>query len=253
MTPLLSIERLWASRGDRTVLREMSLAVDRGEFVSILGPSGVGKSTLFDILIGDVCPSFGRIVIDGDPQARTDAAFAFMPQRDALLPWRSVIDNVALGLEIAGEARGKARERVRGHFAAFGLDGCEERFPDELSGGMRQRAALMRTVVQERPVMLLDEPFGALDALTRLTMQRWLEHHWLERRWTVLLVTHDVREAVMLSDRICVMGGRPGTVVAEFAVPLPRPRLDGPLDAQAVRLEHEILSTLLDQNGEQRC
>jgi ABC-type nitrate/sulfonate/bicarbonate transport system ATPase subunit len=176
------------------------------------------------------------------------ARFAFMPQRDALMPWRRVIDNATLGLEVQGMKRRTARERVAPLFAEFGLAGFERAWPAELSGGMRQRAALLRTVVQQRDMLLLDEPFGALDALTRAAMQRWLETMWQSHRWTALLITHDVREAVLLSDRIYVLSARPARVVREVAVPLPRPRTESAaLARQAAAIEAGILDTLLGQ------
>ena len=167
-----------------------------------------------------------------------------MPQSDALLPWRRVLDNATLGLEVRGmrAARG-ARARAAAARRRSGSTASRARIPFQLSGGMRQRAALLRTVVQECEVLLLDEPFGALDALTRAEMQRWLESVWARFRWTVLLITHDVREAVYLADRIYVLSPRPGTVVAELAVPLPRPRTLATLtDPRLAQLETELLA-----------
>ena len=161
----------------------------------MIGPSGCGKSTLFNVVAGLERPDAGRVLVDGaDATGRTDA-FAYMPQQDLLFPWRTVLDNTTLGLEVAGVRRRAARERARPLFAEFGLAGFEDARPDELSGGMRQRAALLRTVVQDRPVLLLDEPFGALDSLTRTEMQAWLRSVCAQLDWTVLLVTHDIREA----------------------------------------------------------
>ena len=173
-----------------------------------------------------------------------------MPQRDALMPWRRIIDNVTLGLEVQGMTRRAARAQVAPLFPQFGLDGFERHYPAQLSGGMRQRAALLRTVVQQRRVMLLDEPFGALDALTRIEMQRWLEDRWQTGRWTTLLVTHDVREAVCLSDRIYVLSPRPARVVGQFDVDLDRPRLAFGVRPAAHVLEDEILQTLIDTQGD---
>ena len=170
----LTVEGLTKAYGDLPVLDGVSFTVGRGEFVAVIGPSGCGKSTLFDVVAGLEPPDGGRVLVDGtDVTGRTDA-FAYMPQQDLLFPWRTVLDNTTLGLEVAGVRRRAARERARPLFAEFGLDGFEGARPGELSGGMRQRAALLRTVVQERPVLLLDEPFGALDALTRADMQVWL-------------------------------------------------------------------------------
>jgi ABC-type nitrate/sulfonate/bicarbonate transport system ATPase subunit len=244
--PKLELRGLGKSFGRLEVLRDLSLEARAGEFVAILGPSGCGKSTAFSILTGGTPASTGDVLIDGSANGVPPGHFAYMPQSDALLPWRRVLENATLGLEVRGMAREEARERVRPLLATFGLDGFERSYPFQLSGGMRQRAALLRTVVQECEVLLLDEPFGALDALTRTEMQRWLEAVWERFRWTVLLITHDVREAVYLADRIYVLSPRPATVVAEFAVPLARPRtlatLGDPLFAQ---LEAELLAQLL--------
>jgi len=229
--------------GALKVLAGISLDVAAGEFVSILGPSGAGKSTLFQLLTGAIRGE-GEMRLDGAPL--DGARFAFVPQRDALMPWRRVIDNATLGLEVQGVPRRAARERVAPLFSEFGLAGFERAWPAELSGGMRQRAALLRTVVQERDMLLLDEPFGALDALTRAAMQRWLEGMWRSHRWTVLLITHDVREAVLLSDRIYALSARPARVVSEIAVPLPRPRTQSAaLAREAAAIEAGILDTLL--------
>lgn len=236
--------------GETAVLDDVTLHVGQGEFVSILGPSGAGKSTLFRLLTGALTPDRGAILRDGAPLKRDGQTFAFMPQRDALMPWRRIIDNVILGLEVQGVPRAEARARALPLFAEFGLEGFEQRYPAELSGGMRQRAALLRTVIQARPIQLLDEPFGALDALTRAQMQRWLEDRWRAARWTTLLVTHDVREAVALSDRIYVLSRRPARVISEVVVRAPRPRLGAPLPDEARALEEDLLNTLLSQTGE---
>lgn len=245
MTPKLELEGVRKAFGPTRVLDGISLNVREGEFVSILGPSGAGKSTLFQMLIGGIRADSGDICCDGRPLGSQGGLFAFMPQRDALMPWRRILDNVTLGLEVQGMGRKAAREKVLPLFPEFGLAGFENHYPAQLSGGMRQRAALLRTVLQEREMLLLDEPFGALDALTRTGMQRWLEAMWQRHRWTALLITHDVREAVFLSDRIYVLSARPARVVHEFSVPLPRPRdggASGLRDASAV--EAAVLETL---------
>jgi ABC-type nitrate/sulfonate/bicarbonate transport system ATPase subunit len=246
----LELSKIGLSFGGIPVLDDVSMQVAQGEFVSILGPSGCGKSSLLRLLTGALSPDRGEIRVGGAPLDERSRAFAFMPQRDALMPWRRIIDNVILGLEVQGLGRAEARARVRPLFAAFGLEGFERHYPAHLSGGMRQRAALMRTIVQDRPVQLLDEPFGALDALTRAEMQRWLERRWQDARWTTVLVTHDVREAVALSDRIYVLSPRPARIVAEFEVPDRHPRLGATLSPEAVRLEAALLDTLLTQTGD---
>jgi len=241
----LTLDGLTKAYGDLPVLDGVSFTVARGEFVAVVGPSGCGKSTLFDVVAGLERPDAGRVLVDGaDATGRTDA-FAYMPQQDLLFPWRTVLDNTTLGLEVAGMRRRAARERARPLFAEFGLDGFEGVRPDELSGGMRQRAALLRTVVQDRPVLLLDEPFGALDALTRTEMQVWLSRMRARFDWTVLLVTHDVREAVLLADRVVVLAPRPTSVRRVVTVDLPRPRdLSVLTDPAFVAAESELLTGL---------
>lgn len=244
--PLLRLDRISLSYGDIDVLRDISLDVMPGEFVSILGPSGAGKSTIFKLLTGAANADSGEIRFAGKPLLPTDRPFAFMPQRDALMPWRRIIDNTTLGLEVQGMPRKEARKRVAPLFEEFGLSGFEQHYPQALSGGMRQRAALLRTVVQQRPVLLLDEPFGALDALTRNQMQIWLEAMWFKHRWTIILITHDVREAVMLSDRIHLLSPRPARVENTITIPLPRPRFSHPTSrAEAANIETSILDFLL--------
>ena len=242
--PRLELKGLRKSFGEIDVLADISLTVQPGEFVSILGPSGAGKSTILQMLIGASEPDAGTVLFDGAPLVPKRDRFAFMPQRDALMPWRRIIDNTTLGLEVAGMSRKAARAEVAPLFAEFGLAGFEHHYPAQLSGGMRQRAALLRTVVQRRPLLLLDEPFGALDALTRAQMQRWLADMWTRHRWTVLLITHDVREAVLLSDRIYVLSSRPARVAHQFHVPLEHPR-QGLRSPALAEIEAEILQTLL--------
>ncbi|WP_027035098.1 ABC transporter ATP-binding protein [Mesorhizobium ciceri] len=248
----LELRHVRKAFGGLDVLADISLSVGAGEFVSILGPSGAGKSTLFQLLTGAEHGE-GEMSFDGAPLDDHGRHFAFMPQRDALMPWRRILDNTTLGLEVQGMRRQAARARVAPLFAEFGLAGFERHFPAQLSGGMRQRAALLRTVVQQRDMLLLDEPFGALDALTRTAMQRWLEQMWRHHRWTALLITHDVREAVFLSDRIYVLSARPARIVREIKVPLPRPRsLGGDAARQASALEAEILDIILNPQSIQR-
>lgn len=228
------------------VLNDLSLSVGTGEFVSILGPSGAGKSTIFQILTGAIKHDTGTISYNGAPLLNASDKFAFMPQRDALMPWRRIIDNATIGLEIQGMRREHAREKVLPLFEPFGLKGFEQHYPSQLSGGMRQRVALLRTVVQERGMLLLDEPFGALDALTRASMQRWLESMWERHQWTALLITHDIREAIYLSDRIYVLSTRPARVAREIQVPLPRPRTFSDLNSPiAAKIEAELINALI--------
>jgi ABC-type nitrate/sulfonate/bicarbonate transport system ATPase subunit len=206
-------------------LADVSIELAEGEFVSIVGPSGCGKSTLLAMLAGLVEPTAGRILLDGrEPPGGLLGRIGYMPQRDLLMQWRTTLENATLGLELAGVGRTAARERALGEVARFGLAGFEDRRPSALSGGMRQRAALLRTFLAGRDVLLLDEPLGALDALTREAMREWLLGVWETDRKTILLVTHDVEEAVFLSDRVYVMSGRPGRMRTQVEVALARPR-----------------------------
>lgn len=233
--------------GDRTVevMRDIAVEARAGEFVTVIGSSGCGKSTLFNIIAGLEDADAGEVRVEGAPVTGHTEAFAYMPQQDLLFPWRRILDNTTLGLEVRGMPRAEARERAAALFPRFGLEGFEHAYPHTLSGGMRQRAALLRTVVQGRPILLLDEPFGALDALTRMEMQEWLAGMSSEFGWTVLLVTHDVREAVLLSDRIVVMTPRPASIAATIDVPLPRPRrLDAFADPAFVAIEADVLRAL---------
>jgi NitT/TauT family transport system ATP-binding protein len=203
----------------------VDLRVEPGEVVAVVGPSGSGKSTLLELVAGLAEPSAGWVGVGGqtEPSARL-ARCAHMPQRDLLLPWRSALDNAALALECRGLRRRAARRRARPLFARFGLEGFAAARPHELSGGMRQRVAFLRTLLAERPVLALDEPFGALDALTRASMQQWLAGALAAASRTALLVTHDVEEGLFLADRVAVLSPRPGRVATEIEVDLPRPR-----------------------------
>ncbi|MBO8165376.1 MAG: ABC transporter ATP-binding protein [Brevibacillus sp.] len=205
-------------------LRDISLTVREGEFVSLIGPSGSGKSSLLDIIAGLSLPDEGELTLDGMPLAGKRGRVSYMPQRDVLFPWRTILDNVIVPLQIQGVKRQAAREEAARLLPVFGLEQFADSYPHMLSGGMRQRAAFLRTYLCKRELMLLDEPFASLDALTRMQMHQWLLSMWQRFRHSVLLVTHDVDEAILLSDRIYLLSPRPGEIVAEVAVPLPRPR-----------------------------
>jgi NitT/TauT family transport system ATP-binding protein len=219
--------------GDVVALDGVDLRIAAGELVAVVGPSGCGKSTLLELVCGLQAPDTGTLQA---PPA------ALMPQRDGLLPWLSALDNAALARRVAGDSRGEARAKAHAHFAAFGLEGFERAKPAELSGGMRQRVAFLRTLLSGRGVLCLDEPFAALDALTRAQMQSWLAEALALEPRTVLLVTHDVEEAVLLADRVVLLSPRPGRVVLELAVPLPRPR--SRTDREVVELRERALAAL---------
>ncbi|WP_119068821.1 ABC transporter ATP-binding protein [Aggregatilinea lenta] len=230
---------------DVQALADVSLSAQPGELITIIGPSGSGKSTLFNLITGLAQPDSGEIIINGAPIGHRTGRVGYMPQRDLLLPWRTVLNNVILGPELDGRPRKEARQRARDLMPLFGLDGFEDAFPDTLSGGMRQRAALLRTFLTDRDVLLLDEPFGALDALTRRDLQRWLLDVWQRFRKTILFITHDVEEAVFLGDRVLVFSARPGRIVRELHVDLPRPRGSLSVVSEDLRrLEAELLDAL---------
>jgi ABC-type nitrate/sulfonate/bicarbonate transport system ATPase subunit len=231
----------------RTVpaLRDFSLKVMPGEFVTVIGASGSGKSTLFNLCAGLLEPDEGYIEVDGSrPQSRL-GLLGYMPQRDMLLPWRSVLDNVLLPKDIKRVPRGDSRQEALAMFHRFGLESFEHDYPSSLSGGMRQRAALLRTWLTGCDTLLLDEPFGALDALSRKELQDWLLKVWQEFGRTVVFITHDVEEAVYLADRVVVLSARPGTVKRELTVDLPRPRRQGMVaEAGFGALVRELLEEL---------
>jgi ABC-type nitrate/sulfonate/bicarbonate transport system ATPase subunit len=225
--PLIELRNVSKTFGATKALSDLEVSIRPGELVTVVGPSGCGKSTLFNILAGLEEPDPGNILrLKGVSSTASDllGKVSFMPQRDLLLPWRNVIDNAILALEIEGMSRNEARKLAMEMLPEFGLAGFENQYPNQLSGGMRQRVALMRTFLFKRDLMLLDEPFGALDALTRTMMQRWLLDVWQKHKRTVLFITHDVDEAIFLGDRVLVMTARPGKVKLEQVVDLPRPR-----------------------------
>ena len=211
---------------DRSIpaLKDVSFTVMPGEFVTIIGASGSGKSTLFNLCVGLLEPDAGVILIDGEEHENRTGMVGYMPQRDLLLPWRSVLDNVLIPLEIQGIPKRESRQKALEMLPRFGLETFENEYPSALSGGMRQRAALMRTWLTGRSTLLLDEPFGALDALTRKELQNWLLRVWQEFGRTVMFITHDVEEAVYLADRVIVLSARPGEIKRELRIDLPRPR-----------------------------
>ena len=210
--------------GSFQALAPVTLSIPRGRFVSLIGPSGCGKSTIFNIIAGLLEPSGGRVLIDGMDATGTIGRVGYMLQKDLLLPWRTVLDNVILGMEVQGVPLREARDRALPLLHRYGLSDFEYLYPSSLSGGMRQRAALLRTLLFDADVILLDEPFGALDAQTKLQLQEWLMQLWSDFGKTVVFVTHDVEEAIFLSDEVNVMSTRPGRIVETIAVSIERPR-----------------------------
>lgn len=222
-----------ARGADVQALAEVSLEADRGEVLAVVGPSGCGKTTLLELTCKLQAPSSGTL--ECEPAV-------LMPQRDLLLPWLTALDNAGLALRIAGATRTQARARASALFAELGLHGFERARPHELSGGMRQRVAFLRTLLSGKPLLCLDEPFGALDAITRAEMQEWLAGALARDPRTVVLVTHDVEEAIVLADRVAVLSPRPGRVLAELSVESARPRAR--TDAEVIGLREQALRLL---------
>lgn len=248
----LSVEYVMARTRKRVqALFDVSLQVRDSEFLAIVGPSGCGKTTLLNVIAGLIQPNAGAVTVNGMPVTGPGRERAVVFQSAALLPWRTVLANVAYGLELQGMARSEARSRARRFIALVGLDGFEESFPRELSGGMQQRANLARALTVEPELLLLDEPLAALDAQTREQMQSELQRIWMETRHSAILVTHHIQEAVYLADRVAVLSGRPGRIKANVLINLPRPR--SPLTLQSPRfhaLEAEIRK-LIQSNASQ--
>ncbi len=231
-------------------LSEIAFSVKKQEFVSIIGPSGCGKSTLFNILAGVENQTTGAVELNGKTVAKRAGLFGYMPQSPLLLPWRTVLENVILGQDVLRVPRKISKQKAMKILQQFGLSEFAANYPNTLSGGMKQRIALIRTVLFQKDFLLLDEPFGALDSLTRLSCQLWLLELQKKLKPTILFITHDVREAIFLSDTIYVLSPRPGKIIKKFEVGLPRPRQKEQLASQlAVRLEQKILSHLFNEKS----
>ena len=246
---LLAIEKLAKAYDDVEALRDVSLSVDEGEFVSIVGPSGCGKSTLMEIVGGLIAPSGGEITIGGNRVEGTDPSVGIVFQQESAFPWRTVAENVGFGLEMTGVAQAEREQRVADMIELVGLGGFEDRYPSELSGGMRQRVAIARTLVMEPQIILMDEPFGALDEQTRLILGEELLRIREATNATVLFITHSFDEALLLSDRIVVMTARPGRVKKIVDNPLPRPR-DSTIvsDPEFGRLSGQLWESLREES-----
>ncbi|MDY3764273.1 MAG: ABC transporter ATP-binding protein [Candidatus Ventricola sp.] len=236
MIPKLEVRGLSFSYGSREVLRDLSFSVMPQEFVSILGASGGGKSTILNLLSGSLTPDAGEMRVDGAPFTGVSGHFAYMPQSDLLFSWQTILENVCLYGRIHGHCK-EALEEAKPRFAEFGLAGCENLYPASLSGGMRQRAAFLRTSLCSADILLLDEPFGALDVISRGDMQEWLLSMRKRLSRTALLVTHDVDEAIYLSNRILILGGSPAHIVREFTITEPNRTREWLFDQGALRGE----------------
>ena len=227
------------------MIKGLNLQIHDGEFVSIIGPSGSGKSTIFRLITGLEQPEEGGIFLNGKQPENRLGIVGYMPQQDLLMPWRTIMENAVLPLEIKGVKKAEAEAQVRELLKDFGLNGVENKLPGDLSGGMRQRVSFLRTVLSGSNILLLDEPFSALDAITRLTMQEWLLEQWEKWQKTILFITHDVDEALFLSDRIFVLQHHPITALQEVTVPLGRPRTVRDLsNPEAVQLKEHLIDGL---------
>ena len=216
----LYVEDISSDYKSLKVLEDITMHLDKGEFVSILGPSGCGKSTLFHILSGLLKPDKGEVYINQKKVTGETNLLSYMYQKDLLLPWKKIIDNVALPYTLQGLSKKESRDKVLKYFDVFGLEGFEMYYPSQLSGGMRQRVAMMRTYMNPHDIMLLDEPFGGLDAITKLKMQQWLKKVIKKLDRSILFITHDIEEALYLSDRIYILSNRPATVIKEIDISL---------------------------------
>ncbi len=224
------------------VLNDLTISVNSGQFVALLGPSGCGKSTLFNIISGLIQPHSGIVYVNKNKIQGISGAFGYMQQKDLLLNWRTVLENVLIGPEIQKRSNIKAEKEALKLLAQLGLQGFANSYPTQLSGGMRQRVALVRTLLMQKVILLLDEPFGSLDAMTRTVMQSILLDIWQEGRQTVLLITHDIEEALLLADKIYVLTARPASIKAEIDVPLSRPR--DIADRELIKLKSELFQML---------
>lgn len=241
----LELRGIAKSFDGRPVLRDISLTVRRGELVSLLGVSGGGKTTLFNIIAGLLLPDEGRVLLDGEDVTGKPGRVSYMMQKDLLLPFRTIEDNVALPLLLRGVGKREARARAAASFAEFGLAGTEKKYPAQLSGGMRQRAALLRTWLFSQELALLDEPFSALDPLTRRSIHRWYLGVMERIRLTTCFITHDVDEAILLSDRVCLLTGQPGCITEELVIREPKPRAeDFHLSEEFLAYKRQILGLI---------
>lgn len=248
---ILHSTKIFKKNGKEFVaLKDTTLQIPEGRFISIIGPSGCGKSTLFNIIAGLTKPTYGQVLLDGQDIMGKTGHVGYMLQKDLLLPWRTILENIVLGLEVKGGKRKDNVAKAIPLINKYGLKGFENHYPNELSGGMRQRAALLRTVLYDSEIILLDEPFGALDAQTRLIMQNWLLQIWADLKKTILFVTHDIDEAIYLSDDIYVLSPRPGRLKTKITVDLPRPRTAETMSSTSyVELKQLLLALLKDEDN----
>ena len=220
----LEVKNVTKSFDGKTIIKDVNLRLEKGEIVSLLGISGSGKTTLFNAISGISTPDSGKIILDGNDITGKPGSISYMLQKDMLFPFRKIVDNVALPLTISGVSKKEARKRASALFEEFGLEGTQMQYPDELSGGMRQRAALLRTYLASSGVALLDEPFSALDTITKSSMHKWYLDIMEKIKLSTLFITHDIDEAILLSDRIYILSGVPGNITDEIVIDEKKPR-----------------------------
>lgn len=232
----ISLENISKSFDKMEILKDISIKVNQGELVSILGPSGSGKSTIFNILTNIIKSDSGEVKIDGD--------ISYMYQKDMMVPWKKVIDNIALPLRFKGTAKKESREIVKSHISEFGLEGFSFKYPNQLSGGMRQRANFLKTYLTSNDIMLLDEPFGALDSITKRKMQKWLLDLKDNLNSTILFITHDIEESILLSDRIYIISEKPAVIKKEIIVDFKSRDIDIVTDEKFVSIKKDIIDNM---------
>lgn len=243
---ILTAENVSKSFDNNKIIDNISITLNKGEIVSLLGQSGVGKSTLFNVLSGLYEPDSGKVILNGEDITGNPGKVSYMLQKDLLLEYKTVLDNTALPLVIKGEKKKIAREKASELFEKFGIDGCQKKYPSQLSGGMRQRAALLRTYLSSEGIALLDEPFSALDTLTKSAMHKWYLDVMNQIELASIFITHDIDEAILLSDRIYIMTGKPGQITAEIKIKEKKPRnVNFNLTNEFLNYKREIIEKLL--------
>ena len=241
----LEVKNISKSFDGKPVLKDVSIELNRGELVCLLGVSGGGKTTLFNVISGLLSPDNGQVLLDGEDITNQSGHISYMLQKDLLLPYRTIEDNAALPLLLKGEKKKEARKKVSPLFEQFGLEGTQKKYPSQLSGGMRQRAALLRTYMFSKDVALLDEPFSALDTLTKSAMHKWYLDVMEKIQLSTLFITHDIDEAILISDRIYLLSGTPGEITGEIVIKEPKPRKDDfNLTAEFLEYKRKILTLL---------
>lgn len=242
---ILNVSNITKSFGEKTIIENINLTVKKGEIIGLLGVSGCGKTTLFNSISGIDVPDSGTVELAGEDITGKPGHISYMLQKDLLLPYKKIIDNVSLPLILSGVKKKEARKRALEHFAQFGIDGTEDKYPSELSGGMRQRAALLRTYLASNGVALLDEPFSALDTITKHSMHSWYLDVMEKIELSTIFITHDIDEAIILADRILILSGSPGNITDEIAITAPKPRGNGfNLTSEFIDYKKRIISSL---------